>query len=295
MSIAHGAAAGLARWHSAPAPRSITVGEVTATYVPDGTVQIAPRTLLPDSPPTFWAQNPHLLDPDGYLLIGAGGLLLQGPDWSLLIDTGLGPLDTTPPLDGLGTVTGGDLLTSLTRLDVAPADLSAVAITHLHADHVGWWVNGTDASRQGPFADLPVYIGAEGWEHGKSATDPALAPVIAALEPNVCPVADGAAVAPGVSVLRTPGHTAEHTSYVVESGGETLIAFGDAFHCVAQFAHPQWVDAMDHDARTARTTRTLLLDRLVAPDTYGFGVHFADVTFGRVIRGGDGYEWQPAP
>ena len=125
--------------------------------------------------------------------------------------------------------------------------------------------------------------------------DPALAAAIAALAANVRPVTDGTVIAPGVSVLHTPGHTAEHTSYVVESAGERLIAFGDAFHCAAQFAHPEWADGMDHDAVSARASRELLLDRLTEPRTYGFGVHFSDVTFGRVVDIADGYSWQPAP
>ncbi|WP_209305776.1 MBL fold metallo-hydrolase [Mycobacterium sp. PS03-16] len=266
---------------------------MTATYISDGTVQISPSALLPDSPPAFWEQNTHLLDADGYLVIGAGGLLVQGSGWSLLIDTGLGPLDNVPSLDGLGTVTGGALVSSLARHGVTPAELSAVAITHLHADHVGWWANGADAAGRGPFADLPAYIGAEGWEHGRNTADPTLTPVITALADNVRPVADGTTIAPGVSVLHTPGHTAEHTSYVIESGGETLIAFGDAFHSAAQIAHPEWADGMDHDTRTARVTREALLSRLIRPDTYGFGVHFADVTFGRVIPVPDGFAWQP--
>ncbi len=283
------------RWHSPPAPRSMTVGNVTATYIMDGTVQIAPRTLLPDSPPEFWDQHAYLLDSDGFLLIGAGGLLLRGPDWSLLVDTGLGPLDSAPSLDGLGAVTGGALLSSLARQGLTPSDLSAVAVTHLHADHVGWWVNGTDSAGRGPFTHLPVYIGAEGWEQGRSTADPALAAAIAALAPNVRPVTDGTVIAPGVSVLHTPGHTAEHTSYVVESAGERLIAFGDAFHCVAQFNHPEWADGMDHEAVSARASRELLLGRLTEPRTYGFGVHFSDVTFGRLVDTADGYSWQPAP
>jgi glyoxylase-like metal-dependent hydrolase (beta-lactamase superfamily II) len=271
----------------------MTIGDLTVTYVRDGAVQIAPWALLPGSPQSFWDQNSHLLDADGYLLIGAGGLLVQGEQWSILVDTGLGPVDSAPDLEGLGKVTGGDLLTSLARQGVAPNDLSAVAITHLHADHIGWWANGADATGRGPFAALPAYIGAEGWEHGKDLADATLTPAIEALASNVRPVTNGRTIAPGVSVLHSPGHTVEHTSYVIESGGQTLIAFGDAFHSVAQFAHPDWPDSMDHAADTARATREGLLRRLTQPDTYGFGVHFADVTFGRLVAAEAGYAWEP--
>ena len=118
------------------------VGDLTVTYIPDGTVQISPSLLLPDSDPAFWASNAHLLDEQGYLVIGAGGLLVRGTDWALLIDTGLGPAPTAPALDGLGPISGGALLRSLSQVGVSPSDLSGVAITHLHADHIGWWSDG---------------------------------------------------------------------------------------------------------------------------------------------------------
>jgi glyoxylase-like metal-dependent hydrolase (beta-lactamase superfamily II) len=283
------------RWGGAPQTRSMSIGDVTVTYIQDGTAQIAPSVLLPDSPPSFWDANTDLLDPDGYLLLGAGGLLVRGDDWSILIDTGLGPLAITPSLEGLGHVQGGALLTSLARQGLTPAQLSAIAITHLHADHIGWWANGTGADGRGPFADLPAYIGAAGWEHGKNTGDPTLAPAIEALAPAIRPVADGTTIAPGVTVLATAGHTPEHTAYVIESRGQRLIAFGDAFHSTAQFAHPEWADSMDHDASAARATRMSLLHMLTEPGTYGFGVHFADVTFGRVVESRGGYAWRPVP
>lgn len=278
-----------ARWHRTPEPRSMPVGDLTVTYIPDGTVQISPSLLLPDSDPAFWASNAHLLDEQGYLVIGAGGLLVRATDWALLIDTGLGPAPTAPALDGLGPISGGALLRSLSQVGVSPSDLSGVAITHLHADHIGWWSDG-----RSPFAGLPAYIGSAGWDIGTHAADPSLRPALDALADSVHPLADGATIAPGVSVLPTPGHTPEHTAYVIESRGQTLIAFGDAFHSVAQIAHPHWADGMDHDPAAARSTRAALLHRLAEPDTYGFGVHFADVVFGRVIRTRDGFCWRAA-
>jgi hypothetical protein len=51
---------------------------------------------------------------------------------------------------------------------------------------------------------------------------------------------DAAQIAPGVTALVRPGHSAGHTSYIVTtSAGQRLIAFGDVFHIPAQLAHPR--------------------------------------------------------
>ena len=47
--------------------------------------------------------------------------------------------------------------------------------------------------------------------------------------------ADGEIV-PGVKALATIGHTAGHTSYVVESKGEKMIVVGDLIHVAAVLA-----------------------------------------------------------
>jgi glyoxylase-like metal-dependent hydrolase (beta-lactamase superfamily II) len=52
---------------------------------------------------------------------------------------------------------------------------------------------------------------------------------------NVRLISDGDEVAPGVTAVVTPGHSAGHTSYVVTtSRGNRLVAFGDCFHTPAQ-------------------------------------------------------------
>jgi glyoxylase-like metal-dependent hydrolase (beta-lactamase superfamily II) len=42
-----------------------------------------------------------------------------------------------PPLNTCGVQTGGKLLDSLAGLGRDPADIEAVALTHLHNDHFG--------------------------------------------------------------------------------------------------------------------------------------------------------------
>ena len=117
---------------------------------------------------------------------------------------------------------------------------------------------------------------------------------IGGLAPYVRTVADGQEVFPGVHVRIAAGHTAGHAEYVVTAGGRRLVAFGDALHSPIQIEHPEWSSAFDHDPVRSAEHRRLLVEELSRPDTIAFGIHFADVVFGRVVRGADGRAvWKP--
>ncbi|MFD0786245.1 MBL fold metallo-hydrolase, partial [Micromonospora azadirachtae] len=110
------------------------------TYVPDGLALCKPHGWLPAATDEDWAANPDHLDDGGFLPAAVGGLLVERGDRALLIDTGFGPEshpdDPANPM--LGTIYGGELLNGLRRLGREPRQIEAVAITHLHLDHLGW-------------------------------------------------------------------------------------------------------------------------------------------------------------
>jgi glyoxylase-like metal-dependent hydrolase (beta-lactamase superfamily II) len=108
---------------------------------------------------------------------------------------------------------------------------------------------------------------------------------------------DGDEISPGVHALVTPGHTPGHTSYVIASRTrKRLVVLGDAFHSTAQLAHPEWLSVADPDASGVLSARRRLLAELATPDTLGFGFHFGDQPFGRVITTATGEAvWEPVP
>jgi glyoxylase-like metal-dependent hydrolase (beta-lactamase superfamily II) len=106
-------------------------------------------------------------------------------------------------------------------------------------------------------------------------------------------VAEGEEIFPGVHVRFTPGHSAGHAAYVINAGGQRVIAFGDAFHSPIQITHPLLENTFDHDRQQSTSLRDSLVLELAKPDTIGFGVHFADVPFGRVRIEGGQSAWHP--
>jgi len=266
--------------------RSLRLGDTTVTYVPDGAVQLIPRGWLPDTTEETWAAHPEYLDESGNLVGSIGGLLVERAGRALLVDAGVGPV-SMPAQAGnpYGAIHGGALLDGLATLGRRPADIEAVAITHLHLDHLGW---------AAAFTDADYLVTADEWAQRHLAEEAGTSrAVLDALAPRVRIVSDGEEIFPGVRVLLAHGHTVGHAAYVITDGDQRLIAFGDALHSPIQVGHPEWSAASDHDRGKAESFRRRLVADMAAPGTIGFGIHFADVPFGRVDLGGERPVWRP--
>ncbi|MGW6822234.1 MBL fold metallo-hydrolase [Streptomyces sp. NPDC055005] len=273
--------------------RSIRLGDTKVSYVPDGDVRLRPRPLLQATTDEVWAAHPEYLDSTGHLVGSVGGLLVEHGDRALLIDTGFGPQTLEAPDGPLGTIHGGALPHSLAELGRRPADIEAVAFTHLHSDHIGWACHPAPGSDQPVFTHADYLISEQEWARRDLLEAQGMTEQVAALAPRVRTITDGQEVFPGVHVRITPGHTVGHAEYVITGGGRRLIAFGDAVHSPIQIDHPEWSSAFDHDPALTADHRRRLVAELAEPDTIGFGVHFADVVFGHVRQSDNGPAWRP--
>lgn len=256
--------------------RTVELGDLKVSYVPDGVVQLPGLSWLPATTETFWAGLPGYLDEGGNLVASIGGLLVEHGDRALLIDAGVGPVFLpAEPGNAHGAIRGGALLNNLAELGRSPEEIEAVALTHLHLDHTGWLLH-----HPRPFRGAEVLVAAPEWAADGN-------PELAA---QVRTISDGEEIFPGVRAALAPGHTPGHTAYMLSSSGRRLIAFGDALHSPVQITHPELSAASDHDPAEAVASRRRLIGELTAPDVLGFGIHFADVQFGRVVEG----TWFPA-
>jgi glyoxylase-like metal-dependent hydrolase (beta-lactamase superfamily II) len=279
------------------AVRSLRFDDVVATYVVDGVLTMYPAIFFPEIPGDYWSARPELCTASGDLLMSAGGLLVELSGTKVLIDAGVGALtkDYT-----FGRADCGSMVDVLGALGIHPKDIDVVAFTHLHFDHAGWaYANGAKT-----FPNARYVLATREWapyeqgEHKADTTTPWHVILKLASECNAVElVDDGAEIVPGVRALVTAGHTPGHTSYVITSStGRRLVVLGDAFHSPAQLAHPEWLSVADSDASAVESARRRLLAELAEPDTLGFGFHFGDQPFGRVIDGRSADTiWEPAP
>lgn len=276
--------------------RSLQVGDLRVSYVADGASSIRARFLIPEATEDDWAGLGRYLDRDGCLTISAGGLLIERGERAVLIDAGFGPFTSTPVgLDhpSVARMYGGGFLDSLRQLGRSPQDVEAIAITHLHVEHVGWAGNPKPGSNAPAFTRAQVLVSDVEWR-GRQAGYGVTQAALDTMAPRVRTVGGGEEVFPGVRAVALPGHTPGQLGYTITSGGSTVLAFADVMHSPIQVAHPEWA-TLGEDPQAGPTARRRVLEELADQDTIGYGVHFADVVFGRVHRQGTGFTWQPVP
>ncbi|MDG1430979.1 MAG: MBL fold metallo-hydrolase [Paracoccaceae bacterium] len=201
--------------------------------------------------------------------------------------------------------TAGQLLNNLEAAEIDPSDITHVALTHAHPDHI--WGMMDDFGDEPRFPEATYAMGATEYDwwmkDGRVADVPdAMKPFVVGAQNALSPVAervsmmvDGGEVTPGVRMIATPGHTLGHMSVVVESAGESLLVLGDAInHAHISFERPNWQFGLDMDKEQAVTTRNRLLDMAASERMAVSGYHLPFPGVGHVARDGEAYRFVPA-
>lgn len=174
---------------------------------------------------------------------------------------------------GLGADKGGRLMESLKNAEVDPAEIDAVCLTHLHADHIGGLLlNGKRA-----FPNATIYLSQEEYDawsdRGPLAAKNGLwKQLMEAYDGHIVTFHDGERLLDGMVVAElAPGHTPGHTVYEVD--GICLIG-GDLLHAQdIQIDHPQFNASYDMNPKQAAATRKRILDELSKSSLYFAGAH----------------------
>lgn len=273
--------------------QQMVVGDIRITYLPDGYGRYVPSAMFPASTPEAWALHREWLDDEGRVVITFGALLIETVERKILVDAGYGEKQSEVP--GLATRVGGSLLRNLETTGVKPADIDTVLYSHLHHDHVGWTTIPNGTERVLTFPNARHLVRRPEWDYWKGTDNPpgpSMVEVQAPLENRIELVEAGQAVAPGINLLATPGHTPGHSSVVVSSGAQRAIILGDVVHCPIQLEETDWGCLFDVDPELGKRTRSQLAAELEKPSTLTVAGHFADFVFGRVMRARGKLHWQ---
>jgi glyoxylase-like metal-dependent hydrolase (beta-lactamase superfamily II) len=266
----------------------VKVGDLDILPVLDGTAEVDPSVMLTyrGDKPDAWAGHEDLLTPDGRLEMSLGGFLVRAGERLVLVDAGIGALDT-------GLLRGGAMLDNLAGYGVSPADVTDVVFTHLHFDHVGW------ASRRGQvvFTNATYRCHTSDWAHFVTAPGAAPGAVrkLSPIEPQLELFDGDVPIAPGVDVRLTPGHTPGSTVVVVSSGAERAMLLGDVVHCPVELLEDEWEMVADVDAALAARTREALARELAGSSVPVAAAHFPGLRFGRLLAGSSRRMWSFGP
>jgi glyoxylase-like metal-dependent hydrolase (beta-lactamase superfamily II) len=170
-----------------------------------------------------------------------------------------------------------------------------VVNTHAHGDHAGR--NTIGAGHAPAFLRARYFLARADWDYFKGPAGDVhhFARNFASLASGgMLTLFDGAVqLAPGVTLLPTPGHTPGHTSVLLESHGRTALLLGDVCHHPLHFVHRDWTSCFDTDpARTLRT-RAWLFALARARGAIVLLPHAPAPGFGRVVGDAGSYAWEP--
>ena len=181
-------------------------------------------------------------------------LLVETGGEVVLVDTGLGNKEDDKFQEIYGIRNAGRptrLEDSLREAGVEPEDVDVIICTHLHFDHAGGSTMLCDDGATRPSFSRARHLVRRGeWEFAHETNERVRASY---LPTSFAPLAEAGVlefvdedveVVPGISVVRTPGHTPYHQSVIVRTGGHTVFYPADLAPTNAHLRLP-WIMGYD--------------------------------------------------
>jgi glyoxylase-like metal-dependent hydrolase (beta-lactamase superfamily II) len=221
--------------------------------------------------------------------------LIHAKGRTALVDTGSG--NYLQP-------TAGHVQRNLAAAGIDPKSIDTVLLTHMHPDHSAGLTDMSNGGRLFPDAELVMHEN----ELAHWFDDGAMAKVdersrqlyFDAGREQVAPYKDRTRlfkqgeVFPGVTAVPSLRHTPGHTAYLIASGNDQLMIWGDTVHVPeVQTAFPEAGMAFDTDLAAAAESRKRMFDRVSADGILIAGMHLHFPAFSRLARRGDAYALYP--
>jgi glyoxylase-like metal-dependent hydrolase (beta-lactamase superfamily II) len=261
--------------------RRYRVGEFEITIVSDGYIRMDGGAVFGLIPRVMW--EPEVgrenIGDDYRIRQDLNCMLVRRGADLVLVETGMGDKHDARVRERLYPGDYGYLVESLAAAGVGPADVTAVANTHLHADHCGWNTVRRDGRVVPTFPNARYFVQAGEFEAATHPDDRTRGTYFAEnfaplREAGVLELVEGEhQVVPGLHFLPTPGHTEDHASIVVSSGGETAIYTGDLVHHRVQVERPAWISAFDIMPLVSLRTKQALAERAIRENALLICVH----------------------
>jgi len=286
---------------AAPGFRRFKVGDIAVTALSDG-ARPGKLTASPTRSASL-EQFQDALAADGLPRVGITTLfhplVIQSGGRLIVIDTGNGPRTLQS-----GT---GRMAANFAAAGFDPAKVDTVIISHFHGDHIGGLLTAENTMA---FPNAEIMVPLNEWNYWLDDANMSRAAegsnlrnahgnvrrVFGAIPGNRLTKYEWAKeIAPGIASVGTPGHTPGHTSFVIASGKDALVAQADVVSGIGSVfvRNPDWFAGGDMDGPMAVATRRKLYDMLAAEQMLTTGYHLPSPAVGKVEKSGAGYRFTP--
>lgn len=279
---------------SAPGYYRFMLGSFEVTALSDGTVDLPVDQLLQQpSQKTLAALDKAFLKAP--LETSVNAYLINTGERLVLIDTGAGSL-FGPTL--------GKIVKNLQASGYKAEQVDDIFLTHFHPDHVG----GLSMNSAIQFPNAVVHAEkheADFWlnennmknapESAKGSFQGAMVSVTPYVQAKKFSAFEGnAELVPGIRSYASFGHTAGHTSYMIESQGQKLLLVGDLIHVPAvQLERPNVSITFDSDAKAAFASRDRIFSQVAKERVLVGASHIQFPGIGHLRAIGKAYQWVP--
>ena len=234
----------------------------------DGTFRLDGGAMFGVVPKVLWEKH-HPADERNRIHLELGVLLIKAHGMNILVDTGIGnkgdekfssiyKVDRNPSIEQ-----------SLSKLNLAPADIDLVINTHFHFDHAGGNTKKDEHGHIHPTFPKATYFIQKGeWEFANRPNERTHGSYllenyeVLPKEGRLDLLEGDSEILKGISVVRTPGHTEHHQSIFIESNGEKALFFGDLIPTASHIPLP-YIMGYDLFPLTTLETKRTLLERAV--------------------------------
>jgi glyoxylase-like metal-dependent hydrolase (beta-lactamase superfamily II) len=221
--------------------------------------------------------------------------LIYSKGRTAIVDTGSGnyPLPTA-----------GFVQRNLAAAGIDRRSIDTVLLTHMHPDHSAGLTDMSNGHLLFPNAELVMHEN----EPAHWFDDSAMTKVdersrklyFLAGREQVAPYKNRTRlfrqgeVFPGVTAVPSLGHTPGHTAYLIASGKDQLMIWGDTVHVPeVQTVFPEAGMAFDTDLAAAAASRKRMFDRVCTDGVLIAGMHLHFPAFSRLAPRGDAYVLYP--
>src|ERR1700716_3320653 len=200
--------------------------------------------------------------------------------------------------------TAGLVQRNLAAADIDPKSIDTVLLTHMHPDHSAGLTDMSNGQLLFPNAELVMHENEQTYwfddgemskvdERARQLYFQAGREQVEPYRKRVRLFREGE-VFPGVTAVPRLGQTPAHTAYLIASGNDQLMIWGDTVHVPeVQTAFPEAGMAFDTDLAAAAASRKRMFDRVSADGILIAGMHLHFPAFARLARRGDAYALYP--